>query len=139
MLLFSENALNKQVVEFFEMNYLDSKFVDSIKKIDFSYELEDKDCETLGNTLGSISKDICDINALSELLQLDIGEFWSRQFRGYLDKQFFIYERKIYQSLKGSNADDKARFLENRNYYKNFELGRSYFQNSILVNLDEIA
>lgn len=138
-LLFSENELNKQVVDYFADNGLDKDFVPSIEEIDFSYVSRDTDYENLILALMDIDKDIIDINELSELLNVDIRGYWQKQFRIYLDTNQEKYRQACYKIAADSDDSLKKKFLEKLNGYKNFNESDFEFQNSVKVNLSEVS
>ena len=136
-LLFSENALNKKVNDFLLSNGLNEEEYPTIFEIDYSYALKEE-YQLLAIALESISKDIEDLNGLSELIHLDIREFWKLKLRSYLDKKAEHYRQILYSNANKSDSKIlKETFLEKIGRYNDYQFEISEIPNSVQVNIEK--
>ncbi|EAA0055574.1 DUF3883 domain-containing protein, partial [Listeria monocytogenes] len=137
-LLFSENALNKKVNDFLLSNGLTEEEYPGIFEIDYSYALKEEEYQLLAIALESISKDIEDLNGLSELIHLDIREFWKLKLRSYLDKKGEHYRQILYSNANTSNDEIlKETFLEKIARYNDYQFEISEIPNSVQVDIEK--
>lgn len=137
-LLFSENALNKKVNDFLLSNGLNEEEYPTIFEIDYSYALKEEEYQLLAIALESISKDIEDLNGLSELIHLDIREFWKLKLRSYLDKKAEHYRQILYSNANKSGDEIlKETFLEKIDRYKDYQFEISEIPNSVQVDIEK--
>lgn len=137
-LLFSENALSKKVNEFLLLNGLNEEEYPGIFEIDYSYALKEEEYQLLTIALESISKDIEDLNGLSELIHLDIREFWKLKLRSYLDKKAKHYCQILYSKAKKRNDKKlKETFLEKIGRYNDYQFEISEIPNSVQVDIEK--
>ncbi len=137
-LLFSENALNKKVNDFLLSNGLNEEEYPTIFEIDYSYALKEEEYQLLAIALESISKDIEDLNGLSELIHLDIREFWKLKLRSYLDKKAEHYRQILYSNANKSDDEIlKETFLEKIDRYKDYQFEISEIPNSVQVDIEK--
>ena len=137
-LLFSENALSKKVNEFLLLNGLNEEEYSGIFEIDYSYALKEEEYQLLAIALESISKDIEDLNGLSELIHLDIREFWKLKLRSYLDKKAEYYRQSLFRDANKNNDEKlKETFLEKIGRYNDYQFEISEIPNSVQVDIEK--
>lgn len=137
-LLFRENALNKKVNDFLLSNGLNDKEYPDIFEIDYSYALKEDEFQLLAVALEIISKDINDLNGLSELIHLDIREFWKLKLRSYLDTKAEHYRQILYSNANKSNDEIlKEIFLERISRYNDYQFEISEIPNSVQVDIEK--
>lgn len=106
-LLFSENAISRSVFDYFSDNGASSDTLNQIENVDFSYFLRDSDYETVISSLKEITKDISNFNNLSELLNIDVREYWQKKVRRYLDEHQQECADKLFSKLVSDGEIEK--------------------------------
>lgn len=135
-LLFSKNAISRLVFEYFSENGACSDTLNQIENVDFSYILRDSDYETIISNLKEINKDISDLNNLSELINLDVREFWQKKIRRYLDEHQQEFADKLFSKLVYDGDSEKQnRFLLELDEYINYSADLDSIKNSVKFDL----
>jgi len=135
-LLFSENAISRLVFDYFSENGASSDTFNQIENVDFSYFLRDSDYETVISSLKEINKDISDLNNLSELINIDVREYWGKKVRRYLDEHQQKFADKLYSKLVVDGEIEKQnRFLIELDEYKDYSADLNIIKNSVKYDL----
>jgi len=138
-LLYDENITNKLVIEFFSVNLSNEDVMAQVRDLDFTFILNDNDCETVINALRTINKDVGDLNDLSELVNINLRDYWQRMFRKFLDDNRFDYYNKTYSNLLTCDESMQNQYLQMKNDYDFYELPIDLITNTIHFNINETA
>ncbi|MGD6777703.1 sacsin N-terminal ATP-binding-like domain-containing protein [Sutcliffiella horikoshii] len=135
-MLFSENAINRMVFDYFSENGASTNTLNQLENVDFSYFLRVSDYETVISSLKEINKDISDLNSLSELINIDVREFWQKKVRQYLDEHQQEFVDKLYSKLFSEGDMEKQnRFLVEVDEYKDYSADLDSIKNSVKFDL----
>ena len=135
-LLFSENAISRSVFDYFSENGASSDTLNQIENVDFSYFLRNSDYETVISSLKEINKDISNLNNLSELINIDVREYWQKKVRRYLDEHQQEFADKLFSKLVSDGDIEKQnRFLVELDEYKYYSADLDSIKNSVKFDL----
>jgi hypothetical protein len=135
-LLFSKNAISRLVFDYFSENGASSDNLNQIENVDFSYFLRDSDYETVISSLKEINKDISDLNNLSELINIDVREYWQKKVRRYLDEHQQEFADKLFSKLVSDGEIEKQnRFMVELDEYKDYSADLDSIKNSVKFDL----
>ncbi|RBP01220.1 protein NO VEIN domain-containing protein [Rossellomorea aquimaris] len=137
-LLFCENALSKLVFDYFYENGASSNTLNQIENVDFSYFLRESDYETVISCLNEINKDISDLNNLSELINIDVREYWQKRIRRYLDEHQEEFTDQLFSKLvSDGDIEKQTRFLDEVDAYKYYSADLDSIKNSVKFDLTQ--
>src|SRR5690606_36429216 len=129
-LLFSKNAINKMIYEYFSENGASPSTLSQIENVDFSYILRDSDYETIISSLIKINQDITDLNNLSELINIDVREYWQKKLKRYLDEHQQEYADKLFSKLfSDGDVEKQNKFLDELEKYKDYTINLGSIKN----------
>lgn len=135
-LLFSENAIIRLVFDYFSENGASSDTLNHMENVDFSYFLKDSDYETVVSSLKEVNKDISDLNNLSELINIDVREYWQKKIRRYLDEHQQEFADKLFSKLVVDGEIEKQnRYLVELDEYKDYSADLDSIKNSVKFDL----
>lgn len=135
-LLFDRNLTNEKVSDFFKENGLRKELFDKIFKIDFTDELIEDNFLILIQALKEISKDVIDLNKYCANININLVPYFELEMKKLMDSNFEKYKIAIYNETKESK--NYLCFLDKIEKYKNFDVARLEFDNTIKLNLDEM-
>lgn len=131
-LLFNKNAINTLVFDYFSENGASTDTLNLIENVDFSYFLRDSDFENVISSLIEINKDISDLNHLSELIHIDVREYWQKKIRLYLNEHQQEYADKLFSKLVSvGEIEEQNRFLIVLDEYRNYSIDLDSIENSV--------
>lgn len=131
-LLFSENAINRMVLDYFSGNGASHDSLNQLSNIDFSYYLRESDIEILIRSLKEIGKDVSDLNSLSELVTIDLREYWQKRIKQYLVDHQQEFADKLFSKLLAENDVEKQnRFLIELDEYFAYSYDLNLIENSV--------
>mgnify|MGYP002624392767 FL=1 len=136
-LLFNKNIANEAAIKFFKENGLSQKLLDSISKLDFTTDLDNSDLEVIIEALKEISKDVKDLNACSETLNVSFVHFYQSEAKNLMNSEFKKYRDNLYTEIQ-SKKSDYSQFLERIEAFKNYDVSKFSFENTISVDLPGI-
>lgn len=136
-LLFNKNIANEAAIKFFTENGLSKDLLDSISKLDFTTDLDDSDLEVIIKALKEISKDVKDLNTCSEALNVNLVHFYQAVAKNLMNSEFKKYRDNLYTEIK-SKKSDYSQFLERIEAFKNYDVSKFSFENTISVDLPRI-
>ncbi|SLK50312.1 Uncharacterised protein [Mycobacteroides abscessus subsp. abscessus] len=139
-LLFSKNAINQMIYDYFSENGASPSTLSQIENVDFSYILRDSDYETIISSLIKINQDISDLNNLSELINIDVREYWQKKLKRYLDEHQQEYADKLFSKLfSDGDVEKQNRFLDELEKYKDYTINLGSIKNSVKFDLAQIV
>lgn len=126
-------------------------FAKGIAEFDGSYEqkelsrinfynqtLSKEDVSLLITLLSESGGDISSLNALDELLDVNVVSYWQREFKDYLMKKKDDFVQICYvEALHDDGMKEK--FLDKISEFKNFNESTIDFENSIRIDVEEVA
>jgi hypothetical protein len=134
-LLFMENAITKIVVKYFSDLGASENIISKLNNIDFTYIKKDEEMDCIIKALMVIGKDIEDVNELSELIRIDIREYWFRKVKDYIEKTFEQYCNKLFSKLDGEGDEIKQNnYLDELYTYKEFYIALNDIPNKVSFN-----
>lgn len=136
-LLFNKNIANESAIKFFKENGLSTELLDSISKLDFTTDLDNSDLEVIIKALKKISKDVKDLNACSETLNVSLVHFYQSEAKNLMNSEFKKYRNNLYTEIQ-SKKSDYSQFLERIEAFKNYDPSKFSFENTISVDLPGI-
>ena len=137
--LFNKNPLNEFIYNFFREHNLEKKLYKELITFDFTSDLQFEKIEILIHSLKNISKDIDDLNSLSDLLDINICSFLRQNLKKCLDSHYEEYRNKLYISICNLNHEEKCKFLQRVESYKNFDVSKLEIANSVNIDFSSIV
>lgn|GEM_PF-2586781 len=139
--LYNQDYTNRQLIEFFKINGLGNDLLLQISNINFLdnflYPTDRDKYEILSKALKEISKDIKDLNAYSEEINIDITSFFKSKIENIMRKSYEKYRINLYDEIKTNNLKDVSSFLDKIEKYNNFDVNELRLKNSIYENIEE--
>lgn len=139
--LYNQDYTNRQLIEFFKINGLGNDLLLQISNINFLdnflYPTDQDKYEILSKALKEISKDIKDLNAYSEEINIDITSFFKSKIENIMRKSYEKYRINLYDEIKTNNLKDVSSFLDKIEKYNNFDVNELRLKNSIYENIEE--
>jgi len=106
-LLFSENAISKLVLDYFAEHGASDDTLNKMNAIDFPYLIRDSEYEHVIAALKEIEKDIEDLNHLSELIHIDVKEYWQSKIKQFIEENQQQFADKLFSKLMAEGDIEK--------------------------------
>ncbi len=136
-LLYNKNITNEFVIIFFKENGLSQELLDSISKIDFTIDLAESDFQILIESLKEISKDVNNLNACSEILNVNLIPFYRSKIKKLMNSELRKYRENLYYETNLKKIGF-SNFLEKVEMFKNYDASNFCLENTISIDLREI-
>lgn len=133
--LFNRSEVNELIYKFFKVNALSETLYERLSLINFADVLSYNDTEILIEALTNISKDISDLNLLSDLINIDIRPFLRNKLKKFFDSNYEDYRNRLYNSIEIKDIEEKKSFLLRLEKYRNFDISKIELNNSINIDL----
>lgn len=139
-LLFGVDATSKLVEDYFSRNGASIDTLKKLSEVDFTYVVRDPEFEQVIAGLKEIDKDIEDVNQLSELIRIDLREYWQRKIKQYIEENYQQFSNKLYSKLFIEGDIEKQNdYLKELVEYKGYYIHLDSISNSVNFDLVQVV
>lgn len=111
-LSFGKKDTKQVILAFFKEEGLSKNLLDKLNKINFSTYLDNAEIAIVIESLRELKKDVFHVNNLNIFPQVNVIPYFEKQLEEYKNKNFELFEKKLFVSLKDRTINEQKRFID---------------------------